>query len=100
MDLQFTVERHGGVVTGFAAACPQALEMLASSDVDAAILDYNLEDRDSVPVAEALRARKIPFVFCTGGGVDEQVRERWPDAPVLHKPCLPVTILKALQEVI
>ena len=43
-----------------------ALQMLASQDVDLACLDVDLGSEDSFPVADALIARCIPFVFVTG----------------------------------
>ena len=51
---------------------------------DAAVLDVNLGSERVFPVAEALRARGVPFVFATGYGMIED--RRFDDAPVLSKP--------------
>ena len=53
--------------------------------LDVAILDVNVAGESIAPVAEALRARGVPFVFATGygaGGAPEGFRDR----PTLQKP--------------
>ena len=99
-DLRSMVERAGGKVTGLAAACHQALDLVAQHQFDAAILDFNLTDRDSTPVAEALESRGTPFLFYTGGGVADRIRQRWPDIPILLKPSMPSDILGALDQLL
>jgi len=44
----------------------QATLLATERAIDAAILDVNLHGRRSYPVADALVARAIPFVFATG----------------------------------
>src|SRR3974377_2522534 len=48
----------------FAEASAQA----AKGEFDAAILDINLDGRDTYPVADILAKRGVPFVFVTGYG--------------------------------
>jgi DNA-binding response OmpR family regulator len=50
----------------------EALALVENSGggLDGAILDVNLHGRNSYPVAEALAARAIPFLFATGYGQD------------------------------
>jgi CheY-like chemotaxis protein len=55
------VERAANVATG--------LEFLAHRVPDFAILDINLDGDRSYPVADALHARRIPFVFLSGYGI-------------------------------
>ena len=40
--------------------------MLDAEAIDAAVLDVNLKGQKSYPVADALAARGVPFVFSTG----------------------------------
>jgi two-component sensor histidine kinase/response regulator RpfG family c-di-GMP phosphodiesterase len=57
-----------------------------TSPLDAAILDINLgHDQAAYPVAEALAARGIPFLFMTGYG-PENLDIRFRHYPVLQKP--------------
>ena len=56
-----------------------------SEDVDAAVLDINLDGDMAYSVADMLAARKIPFVFVTGYGA-ESIEQRFAHVPVLQKP--------------
>ena len=55
----------GFEVAGPAHTVPSALDVIRSSIIDAAILDVRLFDELSYPVAYALEARSIPFLFLT-----------------------------------
>lgn len=75
----------GCEVVGPVGRLAAALEAVATPDFDVAVLDVNLAGQPIYPVAEALAARSLPFVFSTGygaGGLDERFRDR----PVLQKP--------------
>ena len=75
----------GCAVVGPAARVNQALAMLDAEAIDAAVLDVNLNGQMSYPVADALAARGVPFVFSTGySGLD--MRDGYRDRPVLKKP--------------
>ena len=63
-----------------------ALAKLAEGQpCDAALLDASLRHESSLPVAEALAARGIPFAVVTGFS-PEQLPARMATAPVLTKP--------------
>ena len=79
-DLAVAIEDAGGVVVGPAATVAEALALLESNHVAAAILDVNLCDRDISPVAELLLARGVPVIFHTGLGVPEDLIPIAPDA--------------------
>jgi two-component system, response regulator PdtaR len=66
LHLEFLLQRHGWRVLGPAATVAHALRLLEEGgDPDAALLDLNLHGELVVPVAEALRAREIPFVLAS-----------------------------------
>ncbi|MGY4431186.1 DNA-binding response OmpR family regulator [Bradyrhizobium sp. F1.13.1] len=74
----------GHSVTGEAGDLRSGLSLACTPGIDAAILDIQLGDQSSVPIAEA-QGKGIPFVFASGygaGGVPEGFR----DHPVLEKP--------------
>lgn len=75
----------GHTVTRIAATLPDALAACDDGDFDVAMLDVNLNGDDSMPVAAALKARGVPFVFTTGYG-SGGVSDGHNDAPVLAKP--------------
>jgi CheY-like chemotaxis protein len=72
-------------VVGPAHRIEEALALLASESVDAAVLDVNICGHMVFPVADALAARKVPFIFATAygrGGLVSPHAER----AVLDKP--------------
>ena len=63
-----SLEELGAEVIGPVGSVEDALVMVETADagVDAAVLDINLHDERVYPVADALAARGVPFVFVTG----------------------------------
>lgn len=73
-------------LAGVADNVSAALEIVETGHLDAAILDVNLRGGEqSWPIADALAAKGIPFVFSTGAGGDAIVEEHR-DRPTLSKP--------------
>ncbi|MFN3513141.1 MAG: response regulator [Phenylobacterium sp.] len=73
-------------VAAFGALAP-ALAWLADQPAppDGAVLDVNLGGGETVfPLAKALQARGVPFVFATGYGALPE--NGFSDAPLIHKP--------------
>lgn len=68
-----------------AATVEQALSLIQAKQFDVAMLDVNLDGATSYPIADALAARAVPFLFATGY-TDEGAHVRYPDRPVLNKP--------------
>ena len=58
---------------------------LAEGGFDAAILDVNLHGQRSYPVAHALAALGLPFIFATGYG-DAEHPDALRDVPTITKP--------------
>ena len=75
----------GYEVAGPFSRLAEAHAAVESGNIAAAILDINLAGTLVYPVAEALTARGIPFVFVTGYGT-ESVDARFAQVPVLQKP--------------
>ena len=71
-------------VTG-AATIDQAVALIDGQVFDAATLDIKLNGNDSYPVADALAARAIPFVFATGNSVHD-ITDGYRDRAILRKP--------------
>ena len=68
-----------------AATIDKALSLIEAQAFDIALLDMNLNGNDSHPVAEALAARGVPFVYSTGN-TGQRSRGGYSDRPVLKKP--------------
>ena len=85
-DLADELADHGAEVVGPAGSVEEALALVAAaSRIDAAVLDINLRNEKVYPVAEALRARGVPFVFTTGYDA-WLVPEAFAAVPRLEKP--------------
>jgi CheY-like chemotaxis protein len=70
---------------GVACTLEKALEMARNADFEAALLDVNLNGRDTFDVADILIERNIPFVFATGYGA-QGIAQRSRAVPTLAKP--------------
>lgn len=75
----------GWEVVGVAGSLDRALAMAQDADIDAALLDVNLNGKDTFAAADILSERSIPFVFATGYGSDG-VADRFRRVPTLTKP--------------
>ena len=77
----------GCVVVDVAGTLSRGLALVADQglDLDGAILDVNLGGEKVYPVAEALAARCVPFIFATGYG-NSGLPAAWRDRPTLQKP--------------
>jgi CheY-like chemotaxis protein len=95
MDLSAWLEAAGAHVVGPASNVNAALEALQCSELDGAILDVNLRGEMAYPVADALAARGIPFVFTTGYD-GRMMPVRFADVKRCEKPTTPEAISRAL----
>jgi CheY-like chemotaxis protein len=75
----------GCAVVGPAARINQALAMVETETIDVAVLDVNLNGQMSYPIADALAARGVPFLFSTGYDKD-RLQDGYRTVPVLQKP--------------
>lgn len=97
-DLCDALEKHGAEVIGPAPTVERGLALAASERVlDAAVLDMNLQGERVFPVAEALKARGVPFVFASGYE-SWLVPEDYRDAPRCEKPVNPAAVARALSK--
>jgi DNA-binding response OmpR family regulator len=85
MDIQQMLAQLGCEVVGPCGDLDSALREAKAQALDVALLDVNIRGQPVTPVADALAARAVPFVFCTGYRLD-QLTGRYPGAPRLMKP--------------
>jgi CheY-like chemotaxis protein len=90
---------HGEVV-GPATTLDGALEMLErDSEFGGVVLDMNLNGESALPVADALRARAIPFLILSGYGA-EVLAEAHRHVPILSKPFDPARLVEVLRGIV
>lgn len=97
LELEAGLQDAGAIVAGNAAELEEGMAML-DLEIDAAVLDANLNGASVAPLAEALRARGTPFVFATGYG--ERGAPEGFEAPVVRKPYNVHQIVRALAEAV
>jgi two-component sensor histidine kinase len=98
MELESGLSEAGAQVIGPAYELEEALALL-DQPIDAAVLDANLNGHSVSPVAEALKARNVPFVFATGYGEAGGAPGDF-DAPVIRKPYDVTQVAAALAELL
>jgi CheY-like chemotaxis protein len=85
LDLAGTLQGAGAEIVGSVGTEREALQIIARTDFEGALLDANLHGRPVDAIATALTRRKIPFVFVTGYGRDALPRA-FTHVKVLAKP--------------
>lgn len=86
----------GCEVVGPAAEIDEAMTLAQSADIDLALLDVNLAGKPIFPVADALKARGVPFAFASGYG-EAGLTEDHKGAAVLQKPFREADLARALK---
>jgi CheY-like chemotaxis protein len=85
MLLEDMLTELGYTITVAATRLDEALDAARNADFDIAILDVNINGEPISPVADALAARRMPFVFATGYG-EQGLPDFYRDRPTLKKP--------------
>ncbi|MEM9733860.1 MAG: response regulator [Pseudomonadota bacterium] len=86
LDMELQFQEADCEVVGKAFSCEKAVSLLEIVRPDFAVLDYNLKDGTSKPVARKLKELDIPFCFVTARGAAALRADNAPEAPVLSKP--------------
>ena len=98
MLLETILEDMGCVPVGPAGTVEEGLAMIADpAPLDAALLDVNLAGHQVFPIAEALKARGVPFVFSTGYG-ESGLPDEWRGHATVQKPFTESAIRAALMK--
>jgi DNA-binding response OmpR family regulator len=98
MDLEHLLRQHGYRVLGPAATVAAALRLLDGEEPDVALLDVNLRGEMVTPVAEALRARGMPFVLASAYDGAQLEAMNLAGAPNVGKPTDARRLLAALAQ--
>ncbi|TWI52482.1 response regulator receiver domain-containing protein [Pseudomonas duriflava] len=73
------------------------LSLAREADVHLAVLDVNLGEGNSYPIADILRERGIPFLFATGYGA-LGLSSAYQGIPTLQKPYHPDQLIKQVMQ--
>jgi CheY-like chemotaxis protein len=94
MCLEDMLESLGCETVGPAARLGEGLALAENEDFGAAILDVNLAGERSIPIAETLQRRGIPFAFASGYGA---APEGFETVALIEKPYREADIDAALR---
>ncbi len=98
-DIAATLSEAGLQVIGPAANVDHALRLIEQYGCEAAVLDFNLRDATSEPVADKLTAMKAPFVAVTGYN-RSQLPTVFQKAPIVSKPIKEASLLAELDRLL
>ena len=88
----------GSVVTESTAV--GAIAAIETKRPDIAILDINLGDHDSVPIANRLAELGVPYIFATGYGEQSQLPDEHKSRSVLQKPYTLASLSRRLHDLL
>ena len=97
MHVADALERAGAMVEGPYPFANEALSALEGADIDAAVLDHELMDGTSGPVAERLGELGVPFAYFTS---HERADLPDADAPLLPKPTGAETLVRTVSQLL
>lgn len=86
MSLEECFQELGWDMIGPATTVAEALVWALEEGIDAALLDINLDDEMSWPVASILLNRGVPFAFATGYDAGMVLPDTLKSIPVISKP--------------
>ena len=100
MDIEASLAERGYAAVTTTNSVREALVVLERQRPDVAILDINLGETTSLPVAEALKRLGVPFIFATGYGEGTSIPEGFADVPIVRKPYDIAAVVAAMAGVV
>ncbi len=98
LDAEDLLDRLGAASVTTESSAVGAIAAIETKKPDLAILDINLGDHDSVPIANRLSELGVPYIFATGYGEQSQLPERHRAQPVLQKPYTLASLTRRLSD--
>ena len=100
MDAADILSDLGAETVLTASSVAEALRIIDAHPISVAVLDVNLGSETSLPVAEMLARRDVPFVLASGYAGQSDWLSRFPSAPMTSKPFTIETLSKAVGRLI
>lgn len=86
LDAENSLKLLGASQVVIAPSAEHAMKAINQARPDLAVLDVNLGDHTSTPIAEALRNLGVPFMFATGYGDTVMLPDSMRTVPIVRKP--------------
>ena len=100
LDAEDILVRLGAAAVNTASTVEAAVDAIETWSPSLAILDINLGDRTSYPVADRLRADGVPYLFASGYGEQADLPAAHADRAVVQKPYTLENIARALDDLL
>jgi len=100
LDAEDIAHRLGAASVTTAATVEGALELIDAASPTVAMLDINLGDRHSYPIADRLAEIGVPFIFATGYGEQANPPIEHRGRPVVQKPYALENVARAFDSLI
>lgn len=96
LDVDSILRTNGAAQTHMANSVDSALALIDAELFTFAVLDVNLGNQTSLPVAEELAKRGLPFLLASGYGDAESIVQSYPPVPIVSKPLTAETLMAAI----
>ena len=100
LDLEDLLKSRGAAEVLSVATVAEGRDILAHALPDVALLDINLGAETSIPLADDLQDRGIPYLFLSGYGEEVELTDRHRGAPRIGKPIDRDALLEAIASVL
>lgn len=100
LDAEDLLARLGADSVSTESTAVGAIAAIETERPDVAILDINLGDHDSVPIANRLAELGVPYIFATGYGEQKSLPDNQKSRPVAQKPYTLASLSRRLDELL
>ena len=100
LDAEDIATRLGAASVTTAATVEGALDNILASRPTVAMLDINLGDRNSYPIADRLAELNVPFLFATGYGEQANPPTEHRGRPIVQKPYTLENVARAMDSLL
>lgn len=100
LDAEDILSRLGAGNIATAATVEGAFDCIDAHRPGAAMLDINLGDRTSYPIADRLAELGVPFLFATGYGEEAKLPDAHAAVPVVQKPYTIENVARAMADLV
>jgi light-regulated signal transduction histidine kinase (bacteriophytochrome)/ActR/RegA family two-component response regulator len=98
LDAEAMLQEAGAATVEVVSTAEKALAFVAGKTCSVAVLDVNLGSGTSMPVADELAKRGIPFIFASGYNDSATIPERFRRVGIIVKPYSMASLTSAISE--
>ena len=100
LDGEAMLQDAGAATVEVVSNAEAALRFIAAKTCSVAVLDVNLGSGTSMPVADELAKRGIPFIFASGYNDSSTIPQRFRHVPIVVKPYSIAGLISTISETV